>query len=171
MTGTKLFARILFFVTRFLAFLYFALTLISFIALTTGWGLGIKDEGKHFVVFYPFTTKPLMLGEYNLPYIIFYFLSVIGLYGLFFLLVSNVFKVFYQPKLFTAFGVRHLKRFYLANFIIPGALVLVTSFFTEVDDSSEILVALHFILGVFAFFLATIFKQGLNLQNEQDLFI
>jgi hypothetical protein len=171
MNGTKIFSRILFYITRLLAVFYFFVTALSLLALTTHWGLGLTEDGKYFHVYYPFTTKPFLNGDYNLHYIIFYFLLVLGLYGLFFLLVSNVFRVFFQPKLFTAFGVRHLKRFYLANFIIPGALVLTTSFFTEVDDSSQILVVLHFILGVFAFFLAAIFNQGLNLQKEQDLFI
>jgi hypothetical protein len=73
--------------------------------------------------------------------------------------------------LFTQYGIGRLKGFYLANLIIPGATILLTSFFTEVDDTSVIFIALHFILGVFAFFLAAIFRQGVHLQNQQDLII
>jgi hypothetical protein len=30
---------------------------------------------------------------------------------------------------------------------------------------------LHLIMGIFVWFVAAIFKQGIQLQNEQDLFI
>jgi hypothetical protein len=33
------------------------------------------------------------------------------------------------------------------------------------------LVFIHFILGIFSLFFANIFKQGLQLQDEQDLYI
>jgi hypothetical protein len=105
MNGTKLFSRILFYITRLLAVFYFLCTALSLLALTTHWGLGLTEDGKYFHVNYPFTTKPFLNGDYNAHYIIFYFLGVLGLYGLFFLLVSNVFKVFFQPKLFTVYGI------------------------------------------------------------------
>jgi len=50
-------------------------------------------------------------------------------------------------------------------------VMLFTSFFTAVDDSLIMLTTIHFILGVFAYFLAAIFRQGLNLQHQQDLII
>jgi hypothetical protein len=154
-----------------LSIAYFAMAALSVFALSTGLGLGFREDRKYFSVFYPFTTAPFLNGDYNLPYIVFYFLLPISLYGLFFLLVSNVFKVFFQPRLFTEYGIGRLKGFYLANLIIPGATILLTSIFTEVDNASIVFVALHFILGVFAFFLAAIFKQGVHLQNQQDLII
>jgi hypothetical protein len=147
------------------------MALLSVFALTTGLGLGFSKEKKYFHVFYPFTTTHFLNGDYNLPYIVFTFLLPMSLYGLFFLLVSNVFKVFFQPRLFTQYGIGHLKGFYLANLIIPGAAILLTRFFTEVDDAAVVFIVLHFILGVFAFFLAAIFRQGVLLQNQQDLII
>jgi len=171
MNSTKIIARVLFWLTRVLSIMYFALSLLSITALTTGWGLELKEGGKYFVVFYPFTQKPLMLGDYNSTYIIFEFLTPLTAYGLFFLLVGNVFKVFYQPRLFTLTGIKHLRLFYLANLILPGLVMLFTSFFTAVDDSLIMLTTIHFILGVFAYFLAAIFRQGLNLQHQQDLII
>lgn len=171
MNSVKIVSRILFYITRVLSIAYFAMAALSVFALSTGLGLGFREDRKYFSVFYPFTTAPFLNGDYNLPYIVFYFLLPISLYGLFFLLVSNVFKVFFQPRLFTEYGIGRLKGFYLANLIIPGATILLTSIFTEVDNASIVFVALHFILGVFAFFLAAIFKQGVHLQNQQDLII
>jgi hypothetical protein len=171
MNSVKIISKTLFYLTRVLSIAYFSMALLSVFALSTGLGLGFKENRKYFHVYYPFTSAPFLNGDYNIPYIIFYFLLPISLYGLFFLLVSNVFKVFFQPRLFTQYGIERLKGFYLANLIIPGATLVLTSIFTDVDDSTVILVALHFILGVFAYFLAAIFKQGVHLQNQQDLII
>lgn len=171
MRTTYIVSKILFYVTRFLAIVYFTLALYSVLTLSTGWSLTFKDSGKYFQVCYPFTDYPLMLGDYNLPYIIFDFLAPLSLYGLFFLLISNVFKVFFQPKLFTQNGINHLRRFYLANLLLPVITIFIASIFVPLDNEVSIFIVLHFMLGVFAYFLAAIFKQGLNLQNEQDLFI
>jgi Protein of unknown function (DUF2975) len=172
MQNVKTVSKILFYITRFLAIFYFTISAHSTIALLTKWSLITKDNGKYFQICYPFTQKPFLLGDNNLGYMIFNFLLPLSLYGLFFLLVSNVFKVFFQPKLFTTNGVKHLKRFYLANLILPSLAVLLASIFTnKVEDPAEFLIMIHFILGVFAYFLAAIFKQGLSLQNEQDLYI
>ena len=171
MKTTHIVSKILFYITRFLAIVYFSLSFYSLLTLSTGWFLNFKDNGKYFQICYPFTYHPLMLGDYNVPYIIFDFLSPLSLYGLFFLLISNVFKVFFQPKLFTENGIKHLKRFYLANLFLPGIIIFISSIFVSLDNEISIFIVLHFMLGVFAYFLAAIFKQGLNLQNEQDLFI
>ncbi|GAB3515760.1 hypothetical protein [Emticicia fontis] len=171
MNKVKIVSKILFYITRILAFFYLGTAAYSTFCLLTGWGLGFRENKKYFHVMYPFTDTPFLNGDYNMPYIIFEFLLVLGLYGLFFLLASNIFKVFFQPKLFTEFGIRQLRYFYLANLLLPTLAVLFASIFAEVDDMAVILIILHFILGVFAYFFAAIFKQGLQLQKEQDLFI
>lgn len=171
MKTTYFVSKILFYVTRFLSIVYFTLSLYSLLTLSTGWFLNFQDNGKYFQIYYPFTEHPLMLGDYNLPYIIFEFLSPLSLYGLFFLLISNVFKVFFQPKLFTQNGINHLRRFYLVNLFLPSIVIFLASIFISLDNEVSIFIVLHFMLGIFAYFLAAIFKQGLNLQNEQDLFI
>ncbi|MHC0446268.1 DUF2975 domain-containing protein [Flavobacterium sp. 3-218] len=171
MKTTHIVSRILFYLTRFLAAVYFFLAAYSVFTLLTGLFLTFKDNGKYFQVCYPFTERPLMLGDYNLPYILFDFLAPLSLYGLFFLLSSNVFKVFFQPKLFTPNGVSHLRRFYLANLLIPSIMIFIAFFFVPLDNEVWMFIILHGMLGAFAYFLAAIFIQGLNLQNEQDLFI
>ncbi len=172
MNSVKIISKVLFYFTRFLAILYFAMPAYSLFTFLTKWGLNIVREGKYFEVLFPFTQKPILLGDYNWAYMVFDFLAPLSLYGLFFLLASNVFKVFFQPKLFTEFGIKHLKRFYIANLTLPALMILTASVFTEIESEiCSILFVLHTILGVFAYFLAAIFKQGVNLQKEQDLII
>jgi hypothetical protein len=113
----------------------------------------------------------MLLGDYNTTYIVFYFLVPLIFYGLFFLLLGNVFRVFYQPRLFTAKAVRHLQVFYLGNFIVPLLVMLSTALFATLDEMHIVLTALHYVVGIFAYFLAAIFRQGVQLQNEQDLYI
>lgn len=171
MKYTSVISKLLFYFFRFLAIVYLGGFTISLIALISGWGLVIEKE-IYFIVNLPFTNIGILRGDFNLSYIIFMFLGPLGLYGLFFLLLSNTIRAFFQPKLFTETGVRHLKRFYLANVCIPGLFILFTSFFCPVESpTSELLILLHLVIGLFAFLLAAIFKQGLKLQNEQDLFI
>ena len=98
MNAVKVFSKILFYIARFLSILYFAMAGLSLLALTTTWGLNIRDGGKYFQVYYPFTKRAFLNGDYNLTYIIFFFLLPISLYGLFFLLLGNVFKVFFNPN-------------------------------------------------------------------------
>lgn len=171
MNNVKIISKILFYITRFLSLAYFWMSAHSLLALLTGWSLDFKDNGKHFIVCWPFTEKPFLIGDYYTGYIIFDFLLPLSLYGLFFLLVGNVFRVFYQSKFFTETNIAHLRRFYLANLLLPGTAVLLASIFAELDELAEVLIVLHFFLGIFAYFLAAIFRQGVHLQNEQDLFI
>ena len=171
MTSVRILARILFYLSRVLCFLYFGMALFSLIAFTCGWGLNVVDEGQHFQVYLPFTHTPMLLGDYNTTYIVFYFLVPLIFYGLFFLLLGNVFRVFYQPRLFTAKAVRHLQVFYLGNFIVPLLVMLSTALFATLDEMHIVLTALHYVVGIFAYFLAAIFRQGVQLQNEQDLYI
>lgn len=171
MKSVKTFATLLFYIARILCILYFTMAALSLLALTTGWGLHIKEGGKYFQVYYPFTGIAFLNGDYNITYIILFFLLPISLYGVFFLLLSNVFKVFFQPKLFTNNSVKHLRVFYLVNCIVPGVVLLISSVFAPVEGEAVAMVVLHFTLGVFAYFFAAIFKQGVQLQNEQDLYI
>ena len=171
MKNVKIISTVLFYITRFAAILYLATTFYSLVSLLTEWSLIVKEDGN-FAVCFPFTETPFLVGENNWAYKIFNFLIPIGFYGIFFLLLSNVFTAFKQPKLFTQYGVNQLKWFYLANIFMPSLTILLASIFAgEIEEGLEWVAIIHFFLGVFAYFLAAIFKQGLQLQNEQDLFI
>lgn len=172
MKNVNIIAAILFYITRFVAILYLITTLYSLISILTEWSFITKENDKYFSICYPFTDTPFLNGENHWGYKIFNFLIPIGFYGLFFLLVSNVFNVFKQVKLFTEYGVRQLKYFYLSNIFIPPFTILLAAVFAgDIEEGLEWVAVIHFFLGVFAYFLAAIFKQGLHLQNEQDLYI
>ncbi len=171
MQRAKLISKILFYFTRGFAIIYFGIALYSAVCLLTGWSVADYEEGKYFHIFYPLTTRTLMNVDNNTPYILFEFLIPLILYGLFFLLASNVFRVFHRPRLFTRYGIKQLQNFYLANWILPVSAIILAWIFASVEDFAFALAVIHFILGIFVYFLSAIFKQGMNLQNEQDLFI
>jgi hypothetical protein len=127
----------------------------------------VMDNGT-FYIFYPFTKKVFLLGDYNASYIAPSLLTIF-FYGLFLWLLGNVFHAFRQQKLFTPKAATHLSRFYLINWLVPVLLIiLVVIFGQDLMDMLRITM-LHLVIGVFAFFMAAIFRQGLLLQEEQDL--
>jgi len=156
--------------TRTASLGYFLSFVLSCLAFSTGWSLKITNDATRFEVLYPFTNSPYLLGEYNRGYII-AFLVLLGLYSLFFFLISNVFKAFTKSRIFTVYGIRQLKWFYGTNIILPAVTALILSGFYPIDSIVEILVIIHALLGVFTYFMAAIFEQGVKLQNEQDLII
>jgi hypothetical protein len=171
MARVKAISRILHYISRILALGYLATTLYAIICLLTSWGIQQYGAGDHLHILYPFTNIAFLNIENNPSYIIWSFLLPLSLYSLFFWLASNVFKVFYQPKLFSLRNILPLRRFYLLNIMVPGVCAILSGFFVPLENAIWVLVIVHFFLGTFTYFLAAIFKQGLQLQNEQDLFI
>ncbi|MCL1663217.1 DUF2975 domain-containing protein [Elizabethkingia ursingii] len=141
------------------------------LCLITGFAVTPYKQNIYLHINYPFTETPFLNIENNYPYIIFSFMVVLIGYGIFFWLSAKVFKVFFQPKLFTKENILELRRFYIYNIFIPLPVAILASFFVEVESIVCGLVFIHFMLGIFCLFLANIFSQGLHLQNEQDLFI
>jgi len=171
MKSVRIFSKVLFYLARTLAFIYLAIFVyasISSFAHTASFQ--VVEHNTRFEIYYPFTDTPFLLGYNTMGYIN-TMLMVFGLYALFFYLLSNVFLTFSQAKLFTKKGLQHLKHFYLSNFFLPIMALLIASIISEVEGAAEALVALHLLLGIFAYFIAAIFQQGLKLQHEQDLFI
>lgn len=171
MDQTKIISRILYYICLILSVGYLMTALYATICLITGFGITPYDQNVHLHINYPLTEKPFLNIENNYPYIIFSFLMVLTGYGIFFWLSAKVFKVFFQSKLFTKENTVQLKRFYIYNIFFPLPMVIIASFFVEVESIIWGLVFIHFMLGIFCLFLANIFTQGLHLQNEQDLFI
>jgi hypothetical protein len=171
MNQTKIISRILFYICALLSAGYLITFVYALFCLITGFSVTSYKEGKFLHINYPFTEQPFLNIENNYPYMIFSFMLVLITYGIFFWLSAWVFKVFFQQKLFTQENIIRLKKFYLYNIFIPLPLVIIASFFVEVESMIWGLVFIHFMLGIFCLFLANIFKQGLHLQNEQDLFI
>lgn len=170
MKRTKIVAKTLLIVSRLLTIGYSIVTLYAAFCVTTGIWTGLVDKNL-LHVFYPFTRTSFLIAENNTPYILFSFLLPLGLYSIFFWLVSNVFGVFLSPTLFTVQNVVHLKRFYIFNLVAPLLATVTGSFFVPIEGYIIALVVVHFFLGIFTYFLAEIFNQGIGLQNEQNLFI
>jgi hypothetical protein len=131
--------------------------------------LPIIDKGSNrYIINFPFTQQPFLTGINDLWSNIISMLTFL-LYACFFWLLSDVFKTFRQPKLFTHSGVTRLKRFYVGNLSVPLLMLLVLVVSGEQLAGLIPVTFLHMILGIFAFFMAAIFQQGLLLQEEQDL--
>ncbi len=182
----RLISQIIFLLTRFLALVYFVSALYSAIVLLL---YNVSPQSSsipihsyvqeiagqptaRFKIFFPFTEKPLFLMKDTVwGYVELVF--GIALYGLFFYLLSNVFNAFRQKRLFTAKAIRVLRNFAIANFIFPPLffIFLFLSPSYELSEGELLITSLHLLLGLFAWFQATIFKEGFTLQNEIDLTI
>ncbi|MBA5630153.1 DUF2975 domain-containing protein [Moheibacter lacus] len=169
MKKSKTISKFLFYLTRSLAWVYVMTVVYGSFSWFTQTNLELEQNQT--IINYPFSEKSFLILEDNMTYFVFAFLIPVLCYALFFWLLSNVFKVFYQQKLFTQENIIHLRRFYLTNIFLPTTLIIFSSFFIEVEKEIISIVMLHLFLGVFAFFMSEIFSQGLNLQNEQDLYI
>ena len=172
MKSVRIVANILFYLTRVAAVLYLITAVYSLLVIVlhaAGANAPMVAEEGRFEIYYPFTTAPFLLGDYNNAYLSMMIL-VISFYGVFLWLLSNVFNAFRQPRLFTPKGVMRLSRFYITNLTVPVAcLIAALLFYREAVSDVMMLTFLHLIIGIFAFFMAAIFRQGLALQEEQDL--
>ncbi len=171
MNSVKIISKILYYITRIVAWIYFIIFSHSTFALATGVGLNIDMVKKRFGIILPFTEKNYLLGIYQWYYIIFGFLLVMFLYGLFFWLLSNFFKGFLQKRLFTEANINNLKWFYWGNLLVPTIVFLIFVTYENVESEAFALIILHAVVGILAFYIAAIFQHGLSLQKEQDLFI
>lgn len=167
MKSVRIVANILYYLTRVAAILYLITAMYSLGVALLGGPIHIHDGA--FEIYYPFTTTPFLLGDYNNSYLTMMIL-IISFYGVFLWLLSNVFNTFRQSKLFTAKSVLRLSRFYITNLTVPIiSLIAALLFYHDAVNDILVITFLHGIIGIFAFFMAAIFRQGLVLQEEQDL--
>ncbi|MBA8986076.1 hypothetical protein [Sphingobacterium cellulitidis] len=171
MNQVKIISTFLKYLCYFLAIGYSLTFIYSVICLLTGlWTLPYGD-GNYIHILYPFTNEPFINLDNNIKYFIFSFLLPIGFYGIFFGLTAQVSSVFLKSRIFTKENQGIFERYFMLNTYIPLPMVLIGLMFVEVEGMIWILVFIHLILGIFSLFLANICKQGLHLQNEQDLII
>jgi hypothetical protein len=174
MKTVRLVAAILFYVARVWAVIVLivagyasGVVVIHLIAPKANLPMSVLED-QTFRIYFPFTKKVFLLGDYTSSYLVTNLVMII-FYGIFLWLLSAVFHAFRQQKIFTRKGVIRLSRFYIINLLMPLLFViLLLAFGRELFDMIRIGV-LHLVIGVFAFFMAAIFKQGLLLQEEQDL--
>jgi hypothetical protein len=171
MKTARVVAGVLYVISLFAALFYILTALYAaFVIVIHGWrgtSLFNEIEDNQFTIDYPFTDVPFLIGS-NTPLFLWMLVVIFAGYGVFAVLIGRVFTIFRQDKLFTASAVRRLRYFYLANFIVPPAVLAVNLFFTKDVQDLVIISILHAVIGVFAWLMAAIFKQGLALQEEQD---
>jgi hypothetical protein len=173
MKAVHLTANILFHLSRPLAILYSLVTVYAIIVVLSSYAthaiwVPINIEQGRFVIFFPFTHTPFILGDYAGYYLIPTLLVVI-FYSIFLWLLSGVFDAFRQKKMFVTKGVNQLSRFFKSNLAIPAVLILISALYNYAVGDMIRIAFLHGVLGVFAFFMTAIFKEGVLLQEEQDL--
>ncbi|ATL47736.1 DUF2975 domain-containing protein [Chitinophaga caeni] len=161
---------ILFWVVRVCAYLYGITVLYAAYNLIFEPATLVLEDNNRFIINYPFTGRAFLLGWLDMAFLCEMFLGI-GLYAVFFYLLSNVFKIFRDKPLFTAKGISHLTRFYFANLTVPVAVAILLSFISSELSIMFMIVVLHAILGIFAYFMTAIFKQGYLLQKDQELYI
>jgi hypothetical protein len=127
----------------------------------------VEVNDQQFIIYFPFTNAPFLLGDYTWSYISLNF-STFLLYGIFLWLLSKVFLAFMQKKIFIPENRGRLKNFYLFNLYVPLIYIFCLVVLKQEIRDAVIIVFLHLTLSVFIFFMATIFQQGLVLQEEQD---
>lgn len=171
MKTTRIISTFLFYLVRAISLLYCVTTVYITIATSFKTSALRILENNRFAICYPFTDKYFILGsEYTLHYIT-EMIVTLAFYSLFFFGLSSVFKTFKQTKLFTVQGVFHLKAFYITNLLIAPIIFGIISMQPTEDFPYFAMIVAHAIIGIFAFFIASIFQQGVNLQTDQDLFI
>lgn len=170
MQKIRITATTLFYLSRILAIPYLATAVYVIICFLFSTALVHPlDGGQRFGINYPFTQQRFLIGDdYGFAYIT-EMIAFIALYGLFFWLLGNVFRIFREQRLFTEAGVKSLRLFYLLNFLAPLPFFVLHILFGYEVEIAVVITVLHAVLGVFAYFMAVIFSRGLHLQNEQDL--
>ncbi|HEY0896545.1 MAG TPA: hypothetical protein VGE15_08360 [Sphingobacteriaceae bacterium] len=154
-------AAILYLVTAAYALLVILLSRFAETAL-----FRVRPEGS-FTIQLPFSESPFLIGDHT-AYFLIMMVVTIGLYGLFGWLLGDVFKAFSREKLFTPGNVSILTRFYRLNFYVPVSVLVFTLLFTSEVDDLILLIILHGVIGMLAWFLAAILNQGIPLQDEYD---
>ena len=171
MRSVKIISSVLYYLFKFVAIGYLATAFYTLINCIFQAPFFEKLESNRFAVNFPFSSKHFLLGsEFTTEYVAEMVLGI-TLYGVFFFVLSGVFNAFKQEKLFTHFGIKNLKRFYIFNLFAYPISVIIWSVITVEDFPFLAMIIAHLIMGLFVFFMNAIFEQGVKLQNEQDLFI
>ena len=171
MKASKILAKVLFWVFRILFFAYLLVLTYALFALISGYKTQVSTDGADLVIQSPFGVSSLLNLENSFAYILFAFLMPMVLYVLFFFFTADVFRMFSRERLFLDRNVRYMKLYFRLNLFLPLPTAVLAGLFTEVNMLVWNLVFIHFILGIFTFFIAELFYRGSLLQNDQDLFI
>lgn len=168
MFGKKSVSAILFYSARLITIGYTIFILFVIISLITH-NFVITDNNDMEMQI-PFSTA-VIKGDFTSMTLI-AMLGFLIFYGVFFFMLSLIFKTFSAEKLFTEKAIKHLKWFTILNLVLPfvypiSAIILKNRI--SMDDLAPGL--LHIGLGIFAWFIVAIFRLGFTIQEENELTI
>ncbi len=117
-------------------------------------------------------TGAFIQGDYEFNVIL--TISLVLFFGaLFFFVISNIFKALKEKVIFNKGAILNLKYFTILNLVIGPILYFLIHYpimqKTNFRDIHNLI--LHLIFGIVALFLTHIFKNGYNVQSENDLTI
>ncbi len=168
MFGKKSVSTLLFYVSTISFWGYFIFTIILSILLITN--QFTQENGDYFQVSIPFTGS--VIKGINHPLTLLAIIAFFLFYSAFFYLLTQLFKTFKAEKLFTENAIVFLKRFTILNLIVPLLYLIIGAIATHHISTDDLISGLlHVFLGIFAAFIAAIFKLGYRLQEENDLTI
>jgi len=167
--GPNSLSHFLFYISRLCTIA--SITLIAFILISLFVG-NYEIVNNQFQISLPIFSSTFIRAAYQPQHIITITLVML-FFSIFFYLVSNIFKTFKEPKLFTDSAIKQLNYFAFLNLIVAPLLFLTIDFFImEKQQIGNIFnYLLTFLLGIFLLFIAAIFKQGYQVQHENDLTI
>src|SRR5688572_19329491 len=152
MKSVRFVAALLYYPARILA--WFILLTAAYIIIIMGLhaidatiSLPLRIENDRFEIMFPFTNNVFLLGDYTTTYFISNIINIF-FYGLFMWLLSNVFKVFKQTKLFTRNGAIQLSRFYISNLVFPAIFILLVLIAKENIAAVTQVILLHLVIGL-----------------------
>jgi len=168
MFGKKSLSTLLFYSTRLIMIGYGVFILFIIISLLSNNFVITETDRVHIHI--PFTSSIIKANFNSLTLIGIFCFTLF--YALFFFVLSLVFKTFSAKRLFSKEVIKYLKWFTILNLILPIAYFVVGILINNRITADDIVPGLlHIGLGIFSAFIATIFKQGFTLQEENELTI
>lgn len=167
MFGKKSVSIVLFYASRIIAISLLLVVVFVLFSWLTG-QTKIDQEGV-FRLKIPFSNS-VISGMNDLVTL----MAIMGtflFYSAFVYLLSLVFKTFTVEPLFRQQAIKYLGYFTIMNMISPLGYIILMIIVHRGGFEDIAIVLLHLTLGLFAAFISAIFKQGVVLQEEQNLTI
>jgi hypothetical protein len=169
MFGPRSLSHYLFYVSRFAAIGSLLLLLFILTSLVTENYTLVNGQFQ--------IPLPLFPNTFIKGFLEFNIITTIALtllfFTVFFYLLSKILKTFKAPKLFSSKAIKQLNYFAFLNLVVSPALYLAIHFFimdkSNFNDVFNLLLSL--LLGIFVLFVRAVFKEGHNVQIENDLTI
>ncbi|RZS99569.1 DUF2975 domain-containing protein [Aquimarina brevivitae] len=165
--GERSLSTLLFYALRAITIGYIIFFILIVLAIVTK---SFEIVNNEFIIKIPFTDS-VIKGNYETKVFLAITIFLI-FYTVFFYLASNIFKTFKSKVLFTKKASRYLLYFTFWNLLYAVTeLVIIGILYQRMSITETPEWMLHLILGIFSWFIASIFKEGTQIQQENELTI